>query len=318
MSAPLERANEVGQLLRKETVRMPSKLFAVSLIVGVAMSAAQAKAADPIKIADIVELSGDGATVGTNWKNAVDMAVGEINSKGGILGRKIELKTYDTQTNPGVSRAQMQKALDDEPYVVMGPIYSGSAKVDMALAADAQIPEFVGSEAANITQQGNPFIFRTSLSQAASMPKIANYIADDMKAKSVAVIWVNDDLGKGGRDAILAELKKRGVSVPLDVSTEAGQVDFTADVAKIKAANTDAVFIYLHEEGSARLLQEIRKQGVDKPLIGETTLLNQKVIDLAGKDANGAFGHIGLLRRCACPRFCDLCESLQGQIRLSS
>ena len=88
------------------------------------------------------------------------------------------------------------------------------------------------------------------------MPKIARYIARTVKAKSVAVVWVNNDFGKGGRDAIIPELEKRGIKVAADVSTEQGQADFAADVVKVKNANADAVFVYLNEEESARFLRE--------------------------------------------------------------
>jgi branched-chain amino acid transport system substrate-binding protein len=79
-----------------------------------------------------------------------------------------------------------------------------------------------------------------------------------------------------------------------DISTEAGQADFAADVIKLKGANADAIFVYLNEEESARFLREAKKQGLNKPLIGETTLLGQKVIELAGDAANGVKGHVGL------------------------
>jgi branched-chain amino acid transport system substrate-binding protein len=248
----------------------------------------------PIKFADVIELSGSGATVGTNWRNAVELAVNEINAKGGILGRKIELEHYDTQTNPGVSRAQVQKALDNKPYVIVGPIFSGSVKVNMMLAQQAEIPQFTGAEATDITQAGNPYIFRTSLSQAASMPKLAAYMKDELGAKKVAIVYVNNDFGKGGRDAITKEFKARSIEIAADISTEAGQADFAADVVKVKRANPDAVFVYTNEEESARFLREARKQSLQVPLIGETTLLNQKVIDLAGEAANGVRGHVGL------------------------
>jgi len=71
-------------------------------------------------------------------------------------------------------------------------------------------------------------------------------------------------------------------------------VDFAADVVKLKGANADAIFVYTNEEESARFLREARKQGISKPLIGETTLLGQKVIELAGAAANGVKGHVGL------------------------
>ena len=82
----------------------------------------------------------------------------------------------------------------------MGPVFSGSIIVSMAETKRAEIPNFTGGEAANITQQGNPYIFRTSFTQSTAMPKVARYIKDTVKAKTVAIIWVNNDFGKGGRD----------------------------------------------------------------------------------------------------------------------
>jgi branched-chain amino acid transport system substrate-binding protein len=222
------------------------------------------------------------------------MAIDEINAKGGILGRKIELKQYDTQTNPGTARSQMQKAIDEDPYVILGPIFSGIVKVSMMLAQQAEIPQIMGGEASDLTQQGNDYLFRTSFGQQASMPKIANYMRDTVKAKTVAVVWVNNDFGKGGRDNFTKEMNSRNIKIVADISTESGQADFAADVVKAKAANPDAIFVYTNEEESARFLREARKQGITVPLIGETTLLGQKVIDLAGEAANGARGHVGL------------------------
>jgi len=259
-----------------------------------ATCAATVAQAQTIKLANVAELSGGGATVGTNWKNGIDLAIEEINGKGGVLGRKLEVSHADSQSNPGVARAQVQKALDGEPYVLLGPGYSGSVKVTAPLAAEAGITQIMGGEAAELTRAGNKFLFRTSFGQQSSMPKVAKYIAEDLKAKSVAVVWVNNDFGKGGRDVIIEEFKKRGVNVVADLSTEAGQADFAADVSKIKAANPDAVFAYLNEEESARILKELQRQGVNAPRVGETTLIGQKVVELAGDAANGARGHVGL------------------------
>jgi branched-chain amino acid transport system substrate-binding protein len=93
---------------------------------------------------------------------------------------------------------------------------------------------------------------------------------------------------------VTKELTARNVKIVADLSTEAGQADFAADVVKIKNAKADVVFIYLNEEESARILKELHTQNVKVPLIGETTLLGQKVIELAGVAANGVRGHVGL------------------------
>jgi branched-chain amino acid transport system substrate-binding protein len=259
-----------------------------------ALCAASAQAQQTVNMPIVIELSGAGAVSGTNFRDGALMAIDEVNAKGGILGRKISSPVADTQSNPGISRAQVQKAIDSDPYVILGPVFSGSVKVNMILAQQAAVPQFTGAEAADITQMGNEYIFRTSFGQQVSMPKMANFIRDGIKARSVAFLWVNNDFGKGGRDAFFKEMAARNIKVVADVSTESGQVDFAADVVKLKAANADAIFLYSNEEECARILREARKQGVKVPLIGETTLIGQKVIDLAGEAANGAKGHVAL------------------------
>jgi len=270
------------------TIRMFAAAF--TLAVPLAVTAQTG----PIKIVDIVELSGGGATAGTNFDNGVKLAVKEINAAGGILGRKIDLQSLDTQTNPGTAKALSQKAVDDGAYVVMGPVFSGSINVSMVETRKAEVTNFTGGEAANITQQGNPYIFRTSFTQSTAMPKLARYIKDTLKAKSVAIIYVNNDFGKGGRDVMIKALEAQGIKVAADISTDPGQVDFSGAVLKAKQSNADALFVYSNEEESARALRELRKQGYDKPIVGETTLTGQKVIELAGDAANGAIAHVGL------------------------
>jgi branched-chain amino acid transport system substrate-binding protein len=266
----------------------------LAMAAALAALSSPARADGTINLVDLAELSGSGATVGTNFKNGVDLAVDEINAKGGILGAKIVVTHVDTQSNAGVAKAQAEKALDSEPYALLGPGYSGSVKVVAPLAADAGVAEIMGGEAADLTRAGNKFLFRTSFGQQTSMPKIAKYIAETLKAKTAAVVYVNNDFGKGGHDAILKEFAARGIKVVVDDSTEAGQADFAADALKVKTANPDVVFIYLNEEESARMLKELRKGDIKAPLVGETTLIGQKVIELAGDAANGAIGHVGL------------------------
>ncbi len=254
--------------------------------------AGMANAQQTVKIANIVELSGPGTTAGTVFKNGVELAVKEINDNGGILGKKIESYTVDTQTNPGVAKGLTQKAVDDGAFAIFGPVYSGSIMVSMAESKRGEVPNFTGGEAAAITAQGNPYVFRTAFGQSTSFPKLAKFI--NTKAKTLAVIYVNNDFGKGGRDTLTKLLADGPTKIVADISTDAGQVDFSAAVLKAKQSNADAIFAYTNEEESARLLRELKKQGWTKPVIGETTLTGQKVIELAGDAANGAMAHVGL------------------------
>jgi branched-chain amino acid transport system substrate-binding protein len=271
--------------------------IATALACLLAASAAHAE----IKIAVIQELSGAGATAGTNFKNGVELAVKEINAAGGILGQKLDAVIEDTQSNPGVAKGLAMKAVDDGAFAVFGPTFSGSMIVSMAHTRKAEVPNFTGADAAAITQQGNPYVFRTSFTQLTSMPKVVRYIASTLKAKSVAIIFVNNDFGKGGRDAFVKAATAAGLTIAADISTEPSLLDFSAPVLKAKRSNADVLFVYTNEEESARCLRELRKQAFSKPIIGETTLTGQRVIDLAGAAANGALAHVGLTANAPIP-----------------
>ena len=251
-----------------------------------------AQAQDTIKIANIVEMSGPGTTSGVMFKNGVEMAIKEINAAGGILGKKISYTSEDTQSNPGVAKGLIQKAVDNDVFAIFGPVYSGSIMVSMAESRRGEVPNFTGGEAASITQQGNPYVFRTAFGQSISFPKVARYLT--AKSKKLAVLYVNNDFGKGGQATIKQLLQGTGTQIVTEISTESGQVDFSAAVIQAKQSGADALFAYTNEEESARLLRELRKQAWNKPVIGETVLTSAKVVELAGEAANGAVAHVGL------------------------
>lgn len=277
------------------------KFITAATIATVLMAGSSAWA--EVKIANVAELSGAGAAVGNNWRDGIILAFDEINAAGGILGEQVVLLNYDTQTDPQTSRALVQKAVDDDAFVLLGTVYSASTIVNMLVAQQNGIPQITGSEAPSITDKGNPYIFRTSFGAQKSMPKVAGYIKDGLGVDRVAVTWVNNEFGKGGRDAFIREIEALGIEVVADISSEVGQADFAADVVKLKSSGAKAVFAYLHEEESARFLTEYRKQGVDLPLIGDSTLSNQKVVDLAGPAVNGVLGHVGLTIDAPLPGF---------------
>src|SRR4030095_16149926 len=141
----------------------------LAIVLGLVAAQLALGQATPIKIYGLVELSGTGATSGTNFNDGVKLAVKEINAAGGILGRKIEYTANDTQSQPQVAKALTVKAIDDGAFVVMGPVFSGSILVSMLETKRAGIPNFTRGDAAAITPQGNPHVFRTALTQSPAL-----------------------------------------------------------------------------------------------------------------------------------------------------
>ncbi|SOC36267.1 amino acid/amide ABC transporter substrate-binding protein (HAAT family) [Rhizobium subbaraonis] len=275
---------------------------AIVMALGVAPALAE------LKIGSIIELSGPGAAAGTNFRDGVKMGFEEINAQGGILKEQVSVLEYDSQTDPQVSRAMVQKAIDDGVYAITGTVFSSSTVVNMLVAKQYGIPQFTGSEAPSITAKGNPYIFRTAFGSQKGVPKMVKYMVENMGVKKVGVAWANTEFGKGGHQAFVAEMEKAGIPIVVDVPAEQAQADFSADVLKLKNSDADAIFVYFTEEESARFLREARKQGIDKPLIGETTLIGHKVIELAGDAANGAMGHVGLTPDANIPALTEMVE----------
>ena len=120
-------------------------LFASAIVAALGL-ASPLHAQSTVYIPAILELSGAGAVSGTNFRDGMLLAIDEINAKGGILGRKIDTPVLDTQSDAGISRAQLQEgarqAIPTSCSAV--PVFSGSVLVDMVLTQQAADPEIVG------------------------------------------------------------------------------------------------------------------------------------------------------------------------------
>lgn len=254
----------------------------------------QAQEPFPAVVVNAVELSGDGAIAGNNFNNGAMLAFKEINAAGGILGRKIEVLPLDIQTKPEVARAAVRKAADMDAYALMGPVFSGMVAAAANDIKEAEIPAFIGGEATNLTLQGNPYLFRTSLSQATAMPKLAQYLKDGLRVATVAMVWVDNEFGQGGREAMTQALAAQGIELVADLMTKPEQQDFADVVQKVMDSKADAAFIYLNEREAAACLRQLFDQGFGGWTVGETTLAGQAVIELAGSAANGVRAHVGL------------------------
>ena len=273
-------------------------MLARLLLLGLILAGASPAAAQepfPALVVNAVELSGDGAIAGNNFNNGVQLAFKEINAAGGILGHRIEVISLDTQTKPEIVKAALNKAAEINAYAVMGPVNSGMVAASMEEIRRHEIPTFIGGEAASLTQQGNPYIFRSSLSQAIAMPKLARYIKNGLRAETVAMVTVENEFGRGGREAMTKALAAEGLKLVADLQTAPDQTAFTEIAAKMAASKADVAFIYLNEEEAALALRALHDQPFGGWIIGETTLTSQAVIDLAGEEAaNGIRGHTGM------------------------
>jgi branched-chain amino acid transport system substrate-binding protein len=264
-----------------------------------------------VKLPIVAEITGGGASVGAMWRDAVNLAVEDINKKGGILGMKLETSVQDTQTDPPTSVAVMRRVLNDKPFAVFGTVYSSSTVANMDIARQAGVPQFTGSESVIITQKANDNIFLTSFTQDTGMAKQVRWLLDDLKADKIALVWVNNAFGKGGHDMFVQFLKERGKTPVVDISTEVQQADFTPELTKVRASGATHVMVYNHEEENARFMIQLRKMGLTVEPVGETTLCAQTTITPGGAAVNGAKCHVGLTAGSPVPLMVDMNRRFQ-------
>jgi branched-chain amino acid transport system substrate-binding protein len=284
-------------------------VFAAVLLAALAL-VPPASAQGPIRLAIVAEITGGGAPSGTMWRDGVILGVEEINKKGGILGRSLETFVMDTQSDAPTSVAVIRRAINEHPFAVMGTVYSASTVANMEIARQAGVPQVSGSESVLVVSKGNPNIFLTSFSQQVGFAKLVKWVTDDLKAEKIALIYVNDAFGKGGRDMFMKFLKERGKSVVADISTEVQQADFTAELTQVRAAGATHLMIYSHEEENARLMIQMRKLGLKVEPVGDN-LCAQTTIDAGGEAMNGARCHVPMTALSPVPSMLEMGKRFQ-------
>lgn len=279
---------------------MLRKMFSMSLMVAVfsMLIPGLSNAAENVTIGIVCEITGGGAMAGINWERGVLMAVEEINATGGVLGRKIETFTIDTKSEPPVSVAAMKKAIERNPFVVFGTVWSPSTVANMSILQEAGIPQFTGALAPGITQKGNPNIFRTAHNADLSVHQVIQLITDVLKVKKLAIFYSIHTWGKEYHDSLvkLLEEKAKDLKIVSDIAVQLGQTDFTGELVRAKASGPDAFAVALLEEDCARFLIQMKEMGLQKSVrnIGNVNSLAPTTIRLAGDAADGIIGTVDL------------------------
>ncbi len=285
-------------------------LLGLGVILLVVLGTLPPASAQNVKLAIVAEITGGGAPVGATWRDGVNLAVEDINKKGGILGRRVETFLLDTQSDPPTSVAVMRRAINENPFAILGTVYSSSTVANMDIARQAGIPQITGSESILIVQKGNPNIFLTSFTQQIGFAKLVRWLAEDLKAEKIALVYVNNAFGKGGREMFLKFLKDRGKSIVADISTEPQQVDFPPELTRVRASGATHLLVYSHEEENARLMIQLRKLGLSVEPVGDN-LCAQTAIDPGGEAMNGVKCHVPMTAASPVPSMADMGRRFQ-------
>lgn len=220
-----------------------------------------------IKIGAILPLTGDAAQWGIPPMKGAQLAVDEINSRGGINGRKIILKIEDDRCDPkeGVS-AFKKLTVDKEVKIILGAVCSS---VTLAVAPIAENNKILlispASTNPTITDAGD-YVFRVIPSDDLRGKIFAEYLYNDAKVKNIAILYINNDGGVGSRNSFFKYFTGLGGKIVVDESYEQGTKDVRSQLSKIKNPDVDAVLVISYPNDTILALKQMKELKLQKPL----------------------------------------------------
>jgi branched-chain amino acid transport system substrate-binding protein len=267
----------------------------VATVVGMFMIVAMAGmglAADTIKLGVAGPHSGDLASYGIPTVKAAELVVKEVNAKGGVLGKKVELLVEDDVCKPEVATNTATKLLSDKVDVVLGHICSGATRAAMGIYKDSKIIAMSPS-ATNpaLTQSGDyPNFYRTIASDDAQAQLEVDFALDVLKLKKIAVLHDKGDYGKGLAEFVKSFLEKSPqAKVVLYEGITPGAVDYSAIVQKIKRSRAEAVIFGGYHPEASKIVSQMRKKRMKTIFISDDGVKDDTFIKVARKYAEGVY-----------------------------
>lgn len=247
-----------------------------------------------ILIGHYAAMTGGTAVFGNSADEGIRMAAEEINARGGVLGRPIRVITEDTQSRQEEAVTAVQKLINQNRVVaLLGEIASSRSLAAAPVAQRARIPMLSpASTNPRVTQVGD-FIFRACFIdpfQGTAMADFAMKSEKGPKARRFAVLYdVKNDYSLGLREFFTARVRELGGTIVADESYGEGDVDFRAQLNKIRAANPDAIWVPGYYQEVGLIARQARELGLNVPLLGGDGWDADSLGQIAGEAIDGHF-----------------------------
>ena len=260
-----------------------SSIMVMSLAVGCGAKS------DTIKIGTIQPISGAISAFGTQSRDAIKMAVEEINANGGALGKKIELIVEDDEANPEKTVNVFKKLATQDKIV--GLVGALTSKCTLAITKEAQQRKIVmitpTSTNDTVTDEGD-YIFRACYNDSFQGNVVAKFAIDNVNAKSAAILFDNtNDYSKGLKDNFKKKFEELGGKVVSEDSYATGDKDFNAQITKIKGGNVDVLFIPDYYSTVSLIAKQVKNQGVKATMLGADGW--DEIVNNAGDEVVGSY-----------------------------
>lgn len=219
-----------------------------------------------ITIGAVYSLSGMGASYGELWRTGTEMAVNEINENGGLDGKELVVDYQDGQGKPKESvQAAQNLAGKNVPVILTG--YTGATLGLLPIAERNQITVINGGAQGNALAGASPYLFNTIPLVGLEVEILAKYLGEETDFKTIYVLYVNDDSGKGTYETLAQEVEKYDMEIIGSDTHELDETNYRSVLIKAKDANADVLYIASHGNDAKLIIDQARDIGIESQLV---------------------------------------------------
>jgi branched-chain amino acid transport system substrate-binding protein len=245
--------------------------------------------ADTVKIGLMAPLTGSWASEGQEMKRNVELLASEVNAKGGVLGKQVEVVVEDDGGDPRTASLAAQRLSTQGVVAVIGTYGSAVTEASQNILDEAGIVQIAnGSTAVRLTEKGLKYFFRTC-PRDDEQGRVAAAALEKMKAKKIALLHDSSAYSKGLADEINALLKAKKANVVFFDALTPKEQDYSAILTKLKAAGPDVVFFTGYYPEAGLLLKQKKQMGWKVPFMGGDAINNPDLVKIAGTEAAEGF-----------------------------
>ena len=265
-------------------MKTTSKVFVAVAAMLLGMGSAMAE----ILIATAGPMTGQYASFGEQMKRGAEMAVEDINAKGGVLGQKLKLTIGDDACDPKQAVAVANKFVSEGVKFVAGHFCSGSSIPASQVYTEEDILQISpASTNPKLTDEGGPNVFRVCGRDDQQGIVAGTFLADTYGGKNIAILHDKTAYGKGLADETKKQLNKMGVKEAMYEAYTAGEKDYSALVSKMKNAKVDVFYLGGYHTEAGLMVRQAREQGYDVQLVSGDALVTDEFWKITGEAGAG-------------------------------
>jgi len=271
---------------RKTTLAMVTTVvLAVLLLAGGCAQKDTAKA--PIKIGGLFSITGPNSFLGEPERNSMQLLAEQINAKGGINGRPLELVIYDDEGDEAKAVLNASKLIEkDQVLAIVGPSLTGTTMAVIPIVEKAQVPLISCAAGVKITTPVKKWVFKTPQTDVMAVAKLYEFMKRQ-GIRKIAVLSVSNAYGDSGREQLLEQASGAGLQVVADEKFGASDADMTPQLTKLRGLNPEAIVCWGTNPGPAVVAKNMQQLGLKIPLYQSHGIASKKFIELAGTAADG-------------------------------